>query len=265
MLYQYKKFNQNTISSLILNKIWFSTPDSFNDPYDSHVRFYYHGTQEDWIKFLTTTKPWAHKPEPYISLMKQNIKRFEEHFNKENTPINNKMRVACFSQSPTNFLMWSHYSDFHKGICIGYSTLKKTEKNIVYLEINDNQIESLNFEDLQYLPVIKVDYDDKIQYEFNQLTQSTEALGQLVLKKSNIWKYEKEWRILHRYVEHENINLAKNTVNAIYIGSKMKIDDELLVHEIVNNLNAKRSKKIKLYKIYLNEQKNKLAKKKCEI
>ncbi|WP_323094392.1 DUF2971 domain-containing protein, partial [Aeromonas hydrophila] len=38
-----------------------------------------------------------------------------------NTSINS-CGVASFSETQRNLLMWAHYANNHKGICIGYST-----------------------------------------------------------------------------------------------------------------------------------------------
>lgn len=249
----------------MLNELWFAKPESFNDPYDSHVHIYYHGNEADWITFLTTVEPWSINPTPYCLLVKKNLKLFEDNFNINNTPVNSLMRVACFSQTATNFLMWSHYSDFHRGICIGYNTIQEVDPNILYIETNDSKIDFPIINNLKYIPIAKVVYNKKIRYEFNQLKQPTEDLVKLLLQKSNVWKYEKEWRSFHRFVEYERVKLSERSIDSVCIGSKMGRNEELLIREIIHSLNLKRTKKIKLYKTYLSERTNRLARKRCKL
>ena len=32
--------------------------------------------------------------------------------------------IRCFTPDPTNTLMWSHYAESHKGVCVGFSLEK---------------------------------------------------------------------------------------------------------------------------------------------
>lgn len=38
-----------------------------------------------------------------------------------------KIGVCCFSLDPKSILMWSHYSDNHKGVCLKFDRLKDME------------------------------------------------------------------------------------------------------------------------------------------
>lgn len=50
----------------------------------------------------------------------------------------NKYVALCFSLSPKNILMWSHYGDKHKGICLGFDVLDELTRPVEY--IHDVQI-----------------------------------------------------------------------------------------------------------------------------
>lgn len=44
-------------------------------------------------------------------------KRFSED---EREAMNFRFRVACFTDTYTNPLMWDHYANSHTGFCVGY-------------------------------------------------------------------------------------------------------------------------------------------------
>jgi len=45
-----------------------------------------------------------------------------------------KYGVLCFSRSWNNVLMWSHYADRHKGICLGFDVLDERTRRVRYIE-----------------------------------------------------------------------------------------------------------------------------------
>lgn len=46
--------------------------------------------------------------------------------------LNNDMGVLCFSRSYSNPVLWSHYGDRHKGICLGFDVWDKLTQKITY-------------------------------------------------------------------------------------------------------------------------------------
>lgn len=47
-------------------------------------------------------------------------KRIRKLLQEEKDRINNELGVLCFSKSWSNPVLWSHYSDKHRGICLGF-------------------------------------------------------------------------------------------------------------------------------------------------
>lgn len=41
--------------------------------------------------------------------------------------------ALCFSRSWNNILMWSHYGDRHKGVCLGFEVPKKFVRRVKYI------------------------------------------------------------------------------------------------------------------------------------
>ncbi|WP_323923514.1 DUF2971 domain-containing protein [Aeromonas caviae] len=90
--------------------------------------------------------------------------------------------VSCFSKDGKNMLMWSHYGDEHKGICIGYSKNRKPIpdiKPVIYGKHGVIKTSSL------YNAFVKNDKDEQTIIE-----------NEILLKKSRTWQYEKEYRLI---------------------------------------------------------------------
>jgi hypothetical protein len=81
--------------------------------------------------------------------------------------------ILCLTTKWDDILMWSHYGDHHKGICVGF----RTDKDAFQLA-----------HDVTYtadLPVIRRPSDDH-----------DAVLRKAFLTKADCWRYENEWRIL---------------------------------------------------------------------
>jgi hypothetical protein len=58
VLYKYAAFGKWTPSIFECNELYLSSPESFNDPFDSKIRFIYEGTRTDKKRFIR--EHWRH-------------------------------------------------------------------------------------------------------------------------------------------------------------------------------------------------------------
>ncbi len=96
--------------------------------------------------------------------------------------LRRKTRVLSFSQNFHNELMWAHYANSHKGICIGFDLTVLAEKD------------KLMFQKVKYLdelPKVKT-YD-----YYTDFPNFLISYIQTVATKKRDWCYEEEWRIVH--------------------------------------------------------------------
>lgn len=80
-------------------------------------------------------------------------------------------RIASLSANPTNFLLWSHYADGHKGVAIE-------------VDIPENHAD---LTEIVYSPFSSV---------FSETEQTQEDLRHLFNGKGEEWSYEEEYRII---------------------------------------------------------------------
>lgn len=156
--------------------------------------------------------------------------------------------IKCFSETYTNNLMWAHYADSYNGICIEYDVSKLTDKKIIKQIFPVCYFKNRNmYADVTLLSeFVKGDKD---------LEATKDAKG-IFLSKSDVWKYEKEWRICVMNDENSKENVEKtpfDCISAIYMGIRIEEKDVVKVIEALNEYNKKHKvktvDKIKLYKM----------------
>jgi hypothetical protein len=89
--------------------------------------------------------------------------------------------VLCFSLSWNNILMWSHYSERHKGICLGFDVPKKMTREV------------------KYVPTI-LEVGDLTKFSRRE---KKAALDRLYYTKHEDWCYEREFRVHGSRVERD--------------------------------------------------------------
>jgi hypothetical protein len=133
---------------------------------------------------------------------------------------NELIGVLCLTEKKDNLLMWSHYADSHKGFCIKFNTSHKF--------FNKKRTENDEFYHLR-----EVVYLEKRPNK----TMSNMSGVDLLLQKSNIWAYEKEWRfcgVLHDSdykIDSEPLNVhlfkfPKSIIQEIILGVNASSDLE---------------------------------------
>ncbi len=170
--------------------------------------------------------------------------------------------MTCFTQSNDNYLMWSHYADNHKGICVEYDLKKLSEEEfaiknhlfpIVYSDkrIRRNSVEGL----------IKRHGDLKEACLKNYIYDEGDLLNDILpmfLRKNIIWEYEQEWRIIYTYKQMYDINSSKlysgnisfPCISGIYLGCSINPEIRKNILEIVDRAN-KDGRNLRVYQTNL--------------
>ncbi len=223
-LFRYQSLiSPHTIENLQKRQIWFSRPEKLNDPFDCAAPYLINqdATEDEWqfaYKQLFRmardglSKVTAEEIKSrYFSEGKLNQK-FKDDYIKivialiDRNPRNyEKIGVVCFSEEPDDILMWSHYSNGHRGICLEFETK--------YFPFNESsRIHRVRYK--KNYPVIRL----------VSLISKTLLYPTPLLTKSIKWKYEKEWRFLS---EHGDTGLQYDAkaLKAIYFGCAISNHD----------------------------------------
>lgn len=107
------------------------------------------------------------------------------------TIIGQSFGITCFSETPYNMLMWSHYANKHTGICVEYdfSNLFSTAADTLLLPVTYSPKRPL-------LPVDKfpIGSDGALAKDPPLTAEILSKIINAITIKSDLWSYEREWR-----------------------------------------------------------------------
>ena len=212
-------FNMNALNILINENLHLGSPAGLNDPFEGEFIFnhsdeipneeYSINTSE---KIIIDKKKLSN--EEFITELKKAYRK----------NLQQQYGVSCFSERNDSILMWAHYADLHKGICLIF----EKEKLINSVQKNYHEIK-----------LDKVKYNrDFIPIDIKVTPRGLDFLRieETYLNKLNHWKYEKEVR-LHWYVPenftHRNIGFDCNSIVGIILGHKIDSQSEILLTNII--------------------------------
>jgi hypothetical protein len=218
------------------NHIHCSNPDNFNDPWDCKPYFDPSSLddpeqRQKWIDFFKAQhadlapgqqaeilKQLGSEWYENTALLHQSIVKTTENVWKNNAE---RFRVFCLTTKPTSLLMWAHYANKHRGLCLEFdATAEKVwrARRVVYVD---------------KLPLANAD----------MMTNHAALLEASLLTKSTEWCYEGEYRLLARdgainptfslATEGNFLKLPQDAIRAVIAGARAKID---AIREIVRKV-----------------------------
>lgn len=220
MVYKYRTFSEYSLTNFRNDTIWTTNPVNFNDPFDSisiDSDISLKELHDIWFDRVNqmamddeSNNIYRDIYDKYKSIISQEkleeLEEFSEIIRWMTTErTQHTFKVACLSETNASVLMWSHYSNDHKGFCIEYNGQ----------EIYNNELIKKRFFPVKYIG------EDEKQIPIRALALDYPGLYS-VLCKTNVWSYEKEWRIcfgIEDNLKPSNIQLPKST--GVYIGAKM--------------------------------------------
>ena len=219
-LYKYRPCNEYTKAIFTSGCLHYSHPSDFNDPYDCLLC--HDGAEQYVYSTLGMDK------RPYLSILKIN----------ELLPILqheiDDILICCFSKDGLQMQMWSHYADYHQGLCLGF------DQDLLLSRLHC-EMHPVNYKPEQ----VKFDVTDS-----NNLTKET---IQFLYTKHYSWAYEKEVRFFHRPETNCNDNYPfnKQALKSIYFGSRCSNDNIKLYIDLCRRNGFEH---VKFYKIRLSNK-----------
>lgn len=195
-LYQYKPLSRYAIDDICSGQITATSIGEFNDLFDGVCHRY--GTEKE--RMLAAEKEWDKSESLRIAANASDlgidhdcyVGLFKEHY-KTDSRLKFRMLdylgtyVSCFSSENDSVLMWSHYAKSSTGICVEYNFNNLPENHLL-----TKSIFPVRYSDS---PVVLSDLlDDENQKKFTYPLET--AVLCAALNKSNVWSYEKEWRLV---------------------------------------------------------------------
>lgn len=222
ILYQYRSINGDSdfryLSNLLkFGQMKFTNPSSFNDPFDCCPTLLLDDYNQDT----------PHELGEIINKQYQDA-------------LSIIHGIVCLSKSRNNMLMWSHYGDQHKGVCVAF------DFNILNSQSPKNDLGNSLYH------ITKVDYS---------ATRPDATTNAQFKQKASMWAYENEYRLIS--VKSKGCpawgpsiwNVPVEAIKEIIIGARVELETQNKIIELVHSSNIT----IKIKKALLHNQKYKLV------
>jgi hypothetical protein len=237
ILYKYRQVNEYTAQIFTSKKIWLSTPAQLNDPFETEFHIpeeefrakiisemkqgqlvgfiqaarygmskgkFFGMTRADTIRLVkrfTNFKTEGEAYSAFVNFIKAKIgnppSNPEDLFSQLQEQI---ASVGIFSLSEIcdDLLMWSHYADSHKGLCLGFEVTDGSSLADESHFLPVNYSGAVPHLEEQFMTELSISVDKRGKFKTgNRISFSEPTLRATISTKGKEWDYEKEWR----YVE----------------------------------------------------------------
>ena len=220
LIVRYRTINDRLMESIKNNTLYLNDPNKFNDPFDCVSMI----NEDDFTRVVlgkifdeaTRTGINPNTPDAILKFNKQ-IETMKSLVATSKEEIK-QVGIACFCETTHNTLMWSHYADSHRGICLVY---KKSEIED-FAKANNNFI----FKKVDYIKSLKS--HNHFDFISNKLD-----IKSLLHLKGDVWEYENEWRLISTTCSERNIKSPQ--LHAVIFGYKTTDDNIVKIYEILGD------------------------------
>lgn len=180
-LYKYRSMRSEGLEEIFTKRqVYLNDATTFDDPFESRPQITYH---QDWVKRERYLKQLIQQNYPSADKKTRNKLREEKrHFFIDLNILKSaydifikSTGIYCLTEKNNELLMWSLYSESHKGLCLEFDASKQ---GTLFCE------------------ALKVIYQEGYP-EVNIMDMGNTAEYQkALLTKSLHWQYQEEWRII---------------------------------------------------------------------
>lgn len=287
ILFKYRDDSVNTEKIITNNKVWLSSPDNLNDPFECRIgeipRDWETKTirmmEEGQIMGMISVFPTFQPPKTLYCLneraTKQWLKRFRnldhsrkvkamralqsDHGVELSRPQDvfkdmrerlAKLGVFSLSETSVNELMWAHYGQNHRGIAFGFSTSG-----------NCKLAQSRHCLPVEYVmdkPIFKEGFSSEVQImapgsgirNVHRVSFEDTTFRSTISTKTPSWAYEMEWRYIE---ETSGLFDFPGELNQVIFGLRMTKERRDFYRDLVlKHVNSK----VCFYEVYENSKLN---------
>ena len=232
-LYRYRSLDKNDrfqqfVDTLAEDRVWFAKPPDFNDPFECQFVMSFdassHQKMQRYARYLReheirkgTAASRAGKKFFRDKGLKGTREWEEERLRLFTEKLLHGTGMLCLSAINYDILMWSHYADAHRGICLEF-TMQGQEPG------------HMDF----FARTFPVHYQDEVpSFNFYKPENELEIVRATVLTKASHWKYEEEYRIVDMRQGPGMHALPKGIISGVILGLRMPEEQRQRVREVV--------------------------------
>jgi hypothetical protein len=223
-IYKYRNFEGKHLDILRKKELWLATPESLNDPFDCQIEY-------------------AELFDAAISKLQISLEA-KQSFKSSALEAVSNLRVLSLSRGELNPLLWAHYSDSHKGFCLGFDECQlgisqRTKPQEV--EYRD-KLPSLMFSE----HLLNSNFKDK-SHRIELIKTLDEFTYKVAFTKPKEWEVENEFRIVHIHPTQGNVReFPRLALREVIMGLNIDETNQEIITKI---LSADEWKHVKLFKI----------------
>ncbi len=230
MIYKYRAFDSEYKFQIFIDgEVYFSRPSQFNDPFEMKPKIIGLDTLNERKVFVDR---FVQKNLKNLSYKQRNVEKRKALIRLSNNQqveadihaLLEDYGVFSTSRNWDHILMWSHYSNSHKGFCVGFDFDEEFDKEVgmpIVVSYSD------------WYPMLSPHTLD----DHNELFKST------VGSKSSVWAYEEEIRYVKSPREGGNglHKISKNRIKEVILGACISDKDSADIRRVLleNNLAIK--------------------------
>jgi len=216
-LYRFRSGNPHSLEALTSHTTWLAAPNDFNDPFDSSFAI---SPREFGAQYLRSqfrvicrklNLEFSEDEKENVEQAGDPLGEILRVYQRRGTPVTEKVaqflstissdwavtafdkviargrdsiRLCCFSERVDSILMWSHYSEFHRGFCLEYDTGSLLSDDVERAAITAASLHPVHYADKLLDATARISPDNPFIPLMVACTKSLE------------WAYEEEWRFI---------------------------------------------------------------------
>lgn len=203
---------------LFANRLYWSSPKQFNDPFDCSPVPTLAGTEAERRAYISrllrdhmSGQPRFERQRAKRRMTADSLLRAERQLNRIFDDRLAQVGVCSLAEEGDNVLMWSHYADSHRGVCLRFKPGKA---------------------DKDFYLAFRVSYSADRPVIHVMRSSTDEWVTGALLTKAEGWSYEREWRQFDLAGPGFH-NFRPAVLDAVILGARISPEDEQTVSQWV--------------------------------
>lgn len=219
------------------NEFYFTSPIKFNDPFDCQIPPSLEVATDAQLKQSYRRSLTEMYPEWSRNKVKSEAKNYREAYEAgdwsrigadwENA-IALRFGILSLTTISDSVLMWSHYAEKHKGVCVGLD--KKRLESFVH-GFSADATTAYHLAEVDYVSAYPV-------WNFFKAWNNDSMIPpKLLTSKCEAWRYESEWRLIKHAIGRNQAGHSESASGLSETERKVPLGNKLVL-EVIVGLNA---------------------------